>query len=346
MRSGREYLEPGLTLDKRLLLSSKAQRQDSNLTFVHQRMLPADEEQRVGMLTLYGRILSGKAVADTDTAAFVSDLKLAGIVRAVKGQLKVRNRIYAHVFRAGWIDENMPGVELRRQRAAYLQGVWQAGALAAVVLLIIGSMAFAVVSQARRADKFATKEHLARIDADNNAKIAERTAYVANMNLIQREWETNNMAHVIELLEETRASEFRGFEWGYWNRLCHFELMTLKGHTDSINVVAFSPDGKRIVTGSLDKTAKVWDAGTGQEILSLNGNTSYLTSIAFSPDGKHIVTGCFQTAKVWDAMTGREMLTHQGHADNVRAVAFSVDGNCIATGSIDKTTRIWETLFN
>ena len=57
------------------------------------------------------------------------------------------------------------------------------------------------------------------------------------------------------------------------------------------DAVAFSPDGKRIVTGSSDRTARVWDAETGTEKLALKGHTGRVTSVAFSPDGKRIVTG-------------------------------------------------------
>ena len=55
--------------------------------------------------------------------------------------------------------------------------------------------------------------------------------------------------------------------------------------------MAFSADGKRIVSGSEDKTVKVWDAATGQEVLTLKGHTGQVTSVAFSPDGKRIVSG-------------------------------------------------------
>jgi WD40 repeat protein len=62
-----------------------------------------------------------------------------------------------------------------------------------------------------------------------------------------------------------------------------------------------SPDGKRILTGNADKTAKVWDAEKGTELLTLKGHTTSVTSVCFSPDGKRILTGSIDsTAKLWD----------------------------------------------
>ena len=69
--------------------------------------------------------------------------------------------------------------------------------------------------------------------------------------------------------------------------------------------VAFSPDGTRIVTGSDDRTAKLWDARTGTSLLELNGHTGMLWGVSFSPDGTRIVTGSSdRTARVWDARSG------------------------------------------
>ena len=66
----------------------------------------------------------------------------------------------------------------------------------------------------------------------------------------------------------------------------------LTGHTGPVTSVAFSPDGKRIVSGSGDKTVRVWDAATGQPVgAPLTGHTDSVTSVAFSPDGQRIVSG-------------------------------------------------------
>jgi WD40 repeat protein len=106
--------------------------------------------------------------------------------------------------------------------------------------------------------------------------------------------------------------------------------------------VSFSPDGKRIVTGSFDQTARVWDAATGHETLTLKGHTGPVYSVSFSPDGKRILTGGDdQTAKVWDAATGHVTFTLKGHTAPVLSVSFSPDGTRILTGSDDHTAKVW-----
>jgi WD40 domain-containing protein len=107
--------------------------------------------------------------------------------------------------------------------------------------------------------------------------------------------------------------------------------------------VAFSPDGQRIVTGSADQTAKVWEAASGKELLTLKGHSYWISSVAFSPDGRRIVTGSWdQTAKVWETSSGEELLTLKGHSDAISDVTFSPDSRRIVTGSWDQTAKVWE----
>ena len=73
----------------------------------------------------------------------------------------------------------------------------------------------------------------------------------------------------------------------------------------AVDSAAFSPDGRRVITGSRDTTARLWDAETGREIAVLQGHTMPVTSAAFSPDGRWVVTGSDDwTARLWDAETG------------------------------------------
>src|SRR5439155_1438894 len=139
-------------------------------------------------------------------------------------------------------------------------------------------------------------------------------------NLAQRNWENLQFGLVLDSLEKTRPqpgeTDLRGFEWHYWDRLCHSSLLDLKGHTGEIWSVVFSADGKRLASASRDQTVKVWDATSDQETLTLKGHTGGVTSVAFSADGKRLASASWdQTVKVWDATNGQETLTLMGHTD-------------------------------
>jgi WD40 repeat protein len=123
------------------------------------------------------------------------------------------------------------------------------------------------------------------------------------------------------------------------------EMNQFQGHTEVVMSIAFSPDGKRIVSGSDDSTLRLWDAQTGQPIgQALQGHTGSLRPVAFSPDGKRIVSGSDDsTLRLWDAQTGQPIgQPLQGHTGSVSSVAFSPDGKRIMSGSDDKTLRLWD----
>ncbi len=110
---------------------------------------------------------------------------------------------------------------------------------------------------------------------------------------------------------------------------------------------SYSPDGTKIVTGSWDFSARIWDANTGADLRKLagdDGHTGFVNSAVFSPDlvGRWILTASDDgTAKIWDASTGAILATLSGHEDRVRHATFSKDGQRILTSSNDRTARIW-----
>jgi RNA polymerase sigma factor (sigma-70 family) len=109
------------------------------------------------------------------------------------------------------------------------------------------------------------------------------------------------------------------------------------------NAVAFSPDSKTLAVGILDRSAVLYDVGTGQELRRFEGHTDWVPHVAFSPDGKTLATGGRDTtAKLWEVGTGRELMTLQGHTGIVEFVAFSPDGRTLATASWDRTVKLWE----
>jgi hypothetical protein len=200
--------------------------------------------------------------------------------------------------------------------------------------------------QGRVAERQRAEAQTQRDRAVSQEQSNRRLLYAAHINLAQQAWEDADVGRVEELLESHRphsgGEDLRDFEWYYLWRLSHRFSSNLR-HNDAINSVAFSPDGKRLATGSNDRTVKLWDAATGQETLTLKGHSDAVWSVAFSPDGKRLATGSRDcTVKLWDAGAGQELLTLKGHSDAVGSVAFSPDGKRLATGSKDRTVKLWD----
>ncbi len=111
--------------------------------------------------------------------------------------------------------------------------------------------------------------------------------------------------------------------------------------------VAFSPDGKRFVSGGQDNTIRLWDVNTGKLLRTI---TERAWSVAFSPDGTTIASGDWiQTISLWDVNTGKRLLTLPGHTIKLWSLAFSPDGRMLAscgcdynTGSGYDSIRLWD----
>ncbi len=123
----------------------------------------------------------------------------------------------------------------------------------------------------------------------------------------------------------------------------HVQLIVQLGHANEVTSVAFSPDGRQVLTGSKDMTARLWEAASGNEIRRFEGHADWVTAVAFSPDGREVLTGSRdKSARLWDAVTGQELRRFDGHTEQVTSVAFSRDGREVLTGSGDKTARLWD----
>jgi WD40 repeat protein len=126
-------------------------------------------------------------------------------------------------------------------------------------------------------------------------------------------------------------------------------LRTFTGHSGYVYSVAFSPDGSTALSGSEDRTLKLWNIATGDLIRTFTGHGDGVHSVAFSPDGRTALSGSEdQTMKLWDVPTGREIRTFTAHPHPVSAVAFSPDGRSALGGGYatltdsDITLRLWD----
>jgi len=126
-------------------------------------------------------------------------------------------------------------------------------------------------------------------------------------------------------------------------------VSVLGGHEDRVSTAAFNPDGTRVVTASLDGTARIWDSASGRLLHVLRGHEDRVLGAAFSPDGGRVVTASSDSrAKIWDADTGRlvHVLTAYfdiiSHIGDVYGAVFSPDGTRLLTASYDRTARIWD----
>ncbi|HEX4945411.1 MAG TPA: TIR domain-containing protein, partial [Blastocatellia bacterium] len=182
---------------------------------------------------------------------------------------------------------------------------------------------------------------------------AESRLYVVRGLLAQTAMDQQNYARANEFLEASipppstpAKDDLRSFDWFYRWRLLHDEKGTLKGHSDSVWSVAFSPDGRMLASGSWDGSAKLWEVASGQEKATLTGYGYSVESVVFSPDGRTLASGSgdnrIRTITLWDVASGQWKATLQGHADSISSVAFSPDGRTLASGSRDKMIKLWE----
>ncbi|MDX4026066.1 caspase family protein [Aliarcobacter skirrowii] len=118
---------------------------------------------------------------------------------------------------------------------------------------------------------------------------------------------------------------------------------TLNGHSNGINSVAISSDNRYIVSGSDDKTVRLWDFKSGKLLKTLNGHSNSVNSVTISSDNRYIVSGSSdKTVKLWDISSGNFLKTFSEHLSSVNSIAISNDNRYIISGSWDNTVKLWD----
>ena len=239
----------------------------------------------------------------------------------------------------------------RRKRRLMLGGI-AAGSLIVLMSTLIGIAVYqqrAAKTMGSLAEQRKQTAESATQKAREEKELGTRRLYAKSMIELQNAWDAGEMATVVEILEAQRPNrtgglDLRGFEWYFWFKQLHSEILTLDGQT-SVSSVCFSPDGKRLASAGYDMegsdtTVLISDALTGKHLLTIIDDSDEIISICFSPDGKWIAVGgekrrqgVNDNLKIWDVETGKELVTLQGHSGKVTSVCFSPDGKRIAASS-------------
>ena len=141
-----------------------------------------------------------------------------------------------------------------------------------------------------------------------------------------------------------KESNTKGLEPQSTTQAIFTESTELIGHTQTVDSLCFSPDGKHLASGSWDQTIKIWDTTTGELLRTLVGHTNFIDSVRYSPNSELLASGSSDgTVKLWNANNGKELATLSGHTDKVWAVAFSSDSSLVASGGPDGSIRIHST---
>ena len=121
------------------------------------------------------------------------------------------------------------------------------------------------------------------------------------------------------------------------------EVVLQMGHSDAVRSIALSANGKYLLSGSRDRTLKLWEVATGRLLRTFEGHSDGVESVTFSPDERFALSGGYDnTMKLWQVENGQLVRTFEGHTESVLSVAFSPDGRYVLSGSWDSTVRLWD----
>ncbi len=200
---------------------------------------------------------------------------------------------------------------------------------------------------AERKSQEALEERANAVDAEGRATVDSQRARdseaAAKFQLAVARYDADRAVEARTLLHQIPQEYRDNFEWHYCNRRFQGSDITFYGHTSDVVEVAFTPDGKRVVSAGKGGTILLWDATTGEELSALKGHEGRIDGLAVSPDGSSIASaGSDAKVRLWDAKSGDIIHTISGHLGAINGLAFSPTGDRIASASVDKTVKVWD----
>lgn len=229
----------------------------------------------------------------------------------------------------------------QRNQLLYTLAIIAAVALVAGTAVSIWQTIEAQRSQ-RAALSWKDQERTARLQANDEKEKARALYYTASLQLAGQMAAQLNLVRLKEILRDTASYPGRGFEWDYWKTVSMLSSWQLRGHTKPVTAIRFSPDGQRILTASLDTTAKIWDFATRRELLAIAAHSAGISDADWSPDGRLLATAALDhSVKIWDAQSGRMLATFKMGPERATRVAFHPSSTLVAVSGNGGTLRVW-----
>jgi WD40 repeat protein/tRNA A-37 threonylcarbamoyl transferase component Bud32 len=232
---------------------------------------------------------------------------------------------------AGVLERTLKWVR-RRPAAAALVGVVGLALAGAIIGLAVGNrLVNSALHDSEKANlALATEQQKTReaLDAERHSAYLSRVAHA------RLAWSANSLAQAEDFLN-TCPPELRRWEWHYFDRLCHSQLLTVPG----TGPVRFSPDDKLLIAAWGTRVI-TWDLATGAAVAVFRGHEGPITCLDVSPDGRHLVSigysrdsGLVLHVKVSETLSGREVCTLRGHYPECTWAGFSPDGKQVVLAS-------------
>jgi len=303
--------EPGRDVDslvRERYLDELARETDSNLADVGNRLTgrgdpDVGDAERADTLSLYSKLLEA-GIQDDESNPNAARIKMSGVARLENGRLTIRNLIYARVFNARWVRDNMPGQELRRQKKAFWRGVLRTATLATVVIALVSTLA----AWALRS------EHQRTIERD--AYRYDR--YAATMSNMIELHEANNLMLIQAALDKVRDDPWKGWEWRFWNRLANRQARTIKFDEVIWGGFRVSPDGKKALV-FLQTKIQILDLQSGRLLREIPCSFSFGSWLRDSR--RFVASDENGTIRLYDGWTGK--LTWENKDPNLRLLGVT-----------------------
>ena len=322
-----------------LLTSDRNEREEETIEVSHEALIRGWPRLRRWIEEDRASLLIHRAVADAaekwdqaerDESFLFRGSRLAQVEAWEQDHFSEMNRREEEFVHASFSLRDAASRSLRTKVKGAVTGI----AIVAATMAILAVLARGYAGDAERARHDAER---ARHNAETNLAtiFIHRARASADVDeKVHLFWRAYDVMPEVDARRESMLSVIGGL-----SDLLELRLL----HGGSVTSVAFSPDGDRVLTGSWDGTARVWDAVTGEPVTGPLEHGGNVVSVAFSPDGDRVLTGSWDgTARVWDAVTGEPVTGPLEHGGNVVSVAFSPDGARVLTGSSDETARVWD----